>query len=1045
MKIQVATFRLSTYATVSVLAGLLMPFVSLRAQLVNLSSRIVVTPSQAITGGLVIGGSSSVTVLIRAVGPSLQAFGVANPLKDPSLVVYDSAGKLVAGPISRWDEADAATASAVGAFALQANSSDAATVVTLAPGTYTASVTSAGGNSGTALLEAYQAGPSASARMVNLSFRANVDGADNGSIVTGFVISGTQSRSILIRAVGPGLAPFGVANILGDPVLQVANQQGSVVAQNDNWQSPMQGGASASQLQAAFAQSGAFSLPAGSSDAAVLTTLAPGAYTVSITSADGGSGTALAEVYDVTAENPGSPAPTGGTPSSPEQTPSSPSASAASAYTDAVWFDDTLPAGAQAQSGAGNEGWSWVASGPASFAGAKSHQSLAAAGLHDHGFNYATAAMSVGTGDQLFTYVYLNPSNPPTEIMLSWNDGASGEHRAYWGADSISYGTDNSTGRFPMGALPAAGAWVRLAVPASEVALEGASVVGMGFSTYGGQATYDHSGVAVASSSGSGGSSSSPGSTGATGSSGSTGSTGSPGTGSTGSSSGAVSTAPTGIISASAGSDSANRTADPAAAGDNVDDTALELPAVGDNLLHILSPSILELVSINTKQPDPGQVSSWNFVDSGGKATEPAAGRFAVTVGGQAVAVKSVGFKRRVLYAPLGSYDLRIENCLYLEIASPVGDGQGVVVKDPDGTLWNPATQYTALCDPQRYSPAIHVNQEGYVPSFAKQAMVGYFMGDLGEMPIAAAGGFNIVDADTGVVVYSGGLSLRPDSGFETTPLPYQQVYVADFTAFTTPGQYQLQVPGMGASLPFLIDDGIAMAWTRTYALGMYEQRSGMAVSLPYTRFTHAADHTAPASVPGTGSQFTFTWSCISGYATTANSANPAQTAPLLTSPATSLYPFVNTGTVDVSGGHFDAGDYSKYTINSAQLTHELIFAVDNIPGLQDFDNLGIPESGDGIPDVLQEAKWEADFLAKMQDADGGFYFLVYPANREYESNVLPENGDAQVVWPKTTSVTAAAVAALAEAGSSPTMIKYWGFESTPPASPRPGFVLAPT
>jgi hypothetical protein len=57
-------------------------------------------------------------------------------------------------------------------------------------------------------------------------------------------------------------------------------------------------------------------------------------------------------------------------------------------------------------------------------------------------------------------------------------------------------------------------------------------------------------------------------------------------------------------------------------------------------------------------------------------------------------------------------------------------------------------------------------------------------------------------------------------------------------------------------------------------------------------------------------------------------------------------------------------------------------------------DNLGIPESGDGIPDVLQEAKWEADFLAKMQDADGGFYFLVYPKGREYESNVLPENGD---------------------------------------------------
>jgi len=70
----------------------------------------------------------------------------------------------------------------------------------------------------------------------------------------------------------------------------------------------------------------------------------------------------------------------------------------------------------------------------------------------------------------------------------------------------------------------------------------------------------------------------------------------------------------------------------------------------------------------------------------------------------------------------------------------------------------------------------------------------------------------------------------------------------------------------------------------------------------------------------------------------------------------------------------------------------------------------------------LQEAKWEADYLTKIQDTDGGFYFLVYPQNREYESNVTPDHGDAQVVWPKTTSVTAAAVAALAQCASSPLM-----------------------
>jgi hypothetical protein len=174
--------------------------------------------------------------------------------------------------------------------------------------------------------------------------------------------------------------------------------------------------------------------------------------------------------------------------------------------------------------------------------------------------------------------------------------------------------------------------------------------------------------------------------------------------------------------------------------------------------------------------------------------------------------------------------------------------------------------------------------------------------------------------------------------------------------------------------------------------------------------------------VPDSLPAYAFTWKCIGGYAATVNTANPPQIAPFLTSNETALYPYVNTGTVDVAGGHFDAGDYSKYTINSAQLVHELIFAADNVPGCSGFDNLAIPESGDSVPDALQEAKWEADYLSKLQDADGGFYFIVYPLNREYESNVLPENGDTQVVWPKNTSATAAAVAALAEAGSSPAM-----------------------
>ncbi len=110
---------------------------------------------------------------------------------------------------------------------------------------------------------------------------------------------------------------------------------------------------------------------------------------------------------------------------------------------------------------------------------------------------------------------------------------------------------------------------------------------------------------------------------------------------------------------------------------------------------------------------------------------------------------------------------------------------------------------------------------------------------------------------------------------------------------------------------------------------------------------------------------------------------------------------------MDTHGGHHDAGDYSKYTIDVAQLSHNLLFAVDSLPGVAQLDNLGFPKAGNGVPDVLEEAMWEIDFLSRLQDADGGFYFLVYPRDRQYEADVsllAPNLGDPQVVFPKTTT-----------------------------------------
>lgn len=448
------------------------------------------------------------------------------------------------------------------------------------------------------------------------------------------------------------------------------------------------------------------------------------------------------------------------------------------------------------------------------------------------------------------------------------------------------------------------------------------------------------------------------------------------------------------------------------------DDAPLATPEVGSYGLRVLSPTMLELTLITSK--DAGSpVTTWNFVDASFNLTLPASSQFSVTANSQSVAISSVGFKRRPIYAPLAKRDLRIGNYLYLKLATPLADGAAVEVKNPSGNLWAAPIQYTTTNGALRFNPALHVNEVGYMPSYPKKAMVGYYIGSLGELDIPTTGGFKIVNAANGSVVFSGNLTARPDNGYTYSPLPYQKVYEADFSAFTTPGEYKLQVPGMGVSYPFKINEGVAATFARTFALGLYHQRCGTDMGIPHTRHEHGFCHTNLVEIPTMAADFANVNRFLADKSSDAKN-EPRHTAPALANVSASLYPFVRQGKLDVSKGHHDAGDYSKYTINSAGLIHHLVFAADSFAGAGALDNLGLPESGDGKSDLLQEAKWEADYLAKMQDTDGGFYFLVYPKNREYEDDVTPDHGDAQVVWPKTTAVTAAATAALAEIASSP-------------------------
>ncbi len=154
-----------------------------------------------------------------------------------------------------------------------------------------------------------------------------------------------------------------------------------------------------------------------------------------------------------------------------------------------IWVDDALPAGATAKGD--HETWTFVATNPAPYAGARCWKTGIAAGEHQLFF---LDAPSLGaTRKTLYTYVYLDPDHLPTEVMLQWHDSAgSWDHRAYWGKENLlkSYGD-----AVKVGELPEAGKWVRLEVSSAAVGLNGAALNGLAFSLYGGGAAFDLAGT----------------------------------------------------------------------------------------------------------------------------------------------------------------------------------------------------------------------------------------------------------------------------------------------------------------------------------------------------------------------------------------------------------------------------------------------------------------------------------------------------------------------------------------------------------------------
>ncbi|MEY4686168.1 MAG: hypothetical protein RIR76_191 [Verrucomicrobiota bacterium] len=270
-------------------------------RLINLSIRSTLAPGEQMTMGTVLGGAGTrgtKALLARVAGPSLAQFGLNEFVPDPRMSLVRTGSGTVSVNDDWGDGTVPATAfSEVGAFPFTSvRSRDAAIYQpALLAGDYTVELGDKGGSSGDVIAELYDSTPGTAftgttPRLINVSVRQSI--SETSKLVAGFVIGGTTARTVLIRAIGPGLAVFGVPETMPDPGLKLLSTNSTLIGANDNW-----GGTA--QLTAASAAVGAFAVTNPSSnDAMLLITLPAGEYTTEVTG-KGAGGAALVEVYEV--------------------------------------------------------------------------------------------------------------------------------------------------------------------------------------------------------------------------------------------------------------------------------------------------------------------------------------------------------------------------------------------------------------------------------------------------------------------------------------------------------------------------------------------------------------------------------------------------------------------------------------------------------------------------------------------------------------------------------------------------------------------------
>jgi hypothetical protein len=232
---------------------------------------------------------------VRAIGPSLAPFGITDALADPSLEIHDASNAIIAtndnweitqvGGIITADQVAEINASQLA----PSNDLESAIIANLAPGSYTAVVRGAGDTVGTGVVDAYDLSAASPAKLANIATRGLIQPGDK-LMIAGFIIQNGSVQAVA-RAIGPSLSAFGITNALADTTLQLRDQNGAIVVENDDWKIRSDGSSQQAELEATGLQ------PTNDLEAAFLITLPPGQYTAQVRGKPETTGIGVVQVY----------------------------------------------------------------------------------------------------------------------------------------------------------------------------------------------------------------------------------------------------------------------------------------------------------------------------------------------------------------------------------------------------------------------------------------------------------------------------------------------------------------------------------------------------------------------------------------------------------------------------------------------------------------------------------------------------------------------------------------------------------------------------